>query len=327
MTSDSMPATSVMAVIRREPSFMRACWMTRSTAPATCSRMARTGRSTPAISTMVSRRDRLSRGVFAWTVVIEPSWPVFMAWSMSRAAPSRTLADDDAVGPHTQRVLDELADGDRAPALDVGGRDSRRRTWSWCSWSSAASSMVMMRSSSGMNEEMTLSRVVLPEPVPPEMMMLRRPLTQADQEVTDPRGERAEGDEVLVGERVGRRTFGWSAWRRRGRSGGMTALTREPSGRRASTSGLASSTRRPTRPTILSMVRRRWASLLKCVVDGVDLAGALDVDRVGPVDHDLGDLAVAQQGLEGAVAEDLVGDLLGDPGPVRERRAASPRSR
>ena len=42
------------------------------------------------MSTMVSRRDSESRGLLAWTVVIEPSWPVFMAWSMSSAAPSRT---------------------------------------------------------------------------------------------------------------------------------------------------------------------------------------------------------------------------------------------
>jgi hypothetical protein len=33
-------------------------------------------------------------------------------------------------------------------------------------------------------------------------------------------------------------------------NGGMIALTREPSGRRASTIGLDSSTRRPTRETI-----------------------------------------------------------------------------
>ncbi len=45
-------------------------------------------------------------------------------------------------------------------------------------------------------------------------------------------------------------------------SGGMMALTRLPSGRRASTIGLDSSTRRPTRPTILSIVRRRCASSL-----------------------------------------------------------------
>ncbi len=104
--------------------------------------------------------------------------------------------------------------------------------------------------------------------------------------------------------------------------GGMTALTREPSGSRASTIGLASSTRRPTRPTILSIVRRRWTSLGERGVDGEDPAGALDVDLVRAVDHDLGDVGVAQERLERAVAEDLVGDLLGDPGAVRgaERR-------
>ena len=39
------------------------------------------------------------------------------------------------------------------------------------------------------------------------------------------------------------------------------ALTREPSGSRASTYGLASSMRRPTLPTILSIVRRSCSSL------------------------------------------------------------------
>ncbi len=43
-------------------------------------------------------------------------------------------------------------------------------------------------------------------------------------------------------------------------SGGMIAFTREPSGRRASTIGEASSTRRPMREMILSMMRRRCAS-------------------------------------------------------------------
>ncbi len=51
-------------------------------------------------------------------------------------------------------------------------------------------------------------------------------------------------------------------------SGGMTALTRLPSGRRASTIGLASSTRRPMRDTIFSMVRRRWASSVNWALTG-----------------------------------------------------------
>ena len=43
-------------------------------------------------------------------------------------------------------------------------------------------------------------------------------------------------------------------------SGGMMALTREPSGRRASTMGDDSSTRRPTRETMRSMICSRWRS-------------------------------------------------------------------
>ncbi len=41
----------------------------------------------------------------------------------------------------------------------------------------------------------------------------------------------------------------------------MMALTREPSGRRASTYGDASSMRRPTLDTILSIVRRSCSEL------------------------------------------------------------------
>ncbi len=48
-------------------------------------------------------------------------------------------------------------------------------------------------------------------------------------------------------------------------SGGMIALTREPSGRRASTIGLDSSTRRPTRLTMRSITAMRCASSRKRV--------------------------------------------------------------
>ena len=46
-------------------------------------------------------------------------------------------------------------------------------------------------------------------------------------------------------------------------SGGMMAFTREPSGRRASTIGEVSSTRRPTRETMRLMMRSRWSSSAK----------------------------------------------------------------
>ena len=45
----------------------------------------------------------------------------------------------------------------------------------------------------------------------------------------------------------------------------------------------------------------------------LDLAGALDVDLVGAVDHDLGDRRVRQQRLDGPEAGDLVGNLVDEP--------------
>ena len=59
------------------------------------------------------------------------------------------------------------------------GRDSSVITCSCWSWSSAASSIVTMRSSFGMNALIAFSVVVLPVPVPPEMRMFSFPLTQA----------------------------------------------------------------------------------------------------------------------------------------------------
>ena len=69
---------------------------------------------------MFSRRVSASRGRLAWMVPSEPSWPVFMACSMSMRLGAADLAEDDAVGAHTQRVLHEVAHVDFADALEVG---------------------------------------------------------------------------------------------------------------------------------------------------------------------------------------------------------------
>ena len=110
-----------------------------------------------------------------------------------------------------------------------------------------------------MNDESTLSVVVLPVPVPPDTMTLSRPTTQASTNRATAalivpklmrsstwKGSEANLRMVRNGPPMAR---GW-----------ITELTREPSGRRASTMGVASSMRRPTWPTILSMMRRRWVS-------------------------------------------------------------------
>ena len=121
---------------------------------------------------MVSRRLRASCALLAWTVLIEPSWPVFIACSMSRASPPRHSPTMIRSG----RMRSELRTRSRisiAPLPSTfGGRDSRRMTWSCRSCSSAASSMVTILSSGGMKLERMFSSVVLPEDVPPETSTL-----------------------------------------------------------------------------------------------------------------------------------------------------------
>ena len=102
-------------------------------------------------------------------------------------------------------------------------------------------------------------------------------------------------------------------------SGGMIALTREPSGRRASTIGEASSQRRPSGAMIRSMIRRTWSSSSKRDVGLLELAVALDPDLVGPVDHDLGDRLVAQERLDRAEGEQLGDDRFEQAGPLQAR--------
>ena len=66
------------------------------------------GRFRPAIATMVSRRLNASRGLLAWIVVSEPSWPVFIACNISKRFFAANFADDNAIGPHAQRVDHQL---------------------------------------------------------------------------------------------------------------------------------------------------------------------------------------------------------------------------
>ena len=139
-----------------------------------------------------------------------------------------------------------------------GGRDSSVITCSCWSWSSAASSIVTMRSSRGTNDDIAFSIVVLPEPVPPEMRTFSFPLTHAARNcaacgVSELKLIRSS---IVYGSRENFRIVSVGPF---SASGGMIALTRLPSGRRASTIGEASSIRRPTCETILSMIRSRWA--------------------------------------------------------------------
>ncbi len=124
----------------------------------------------------------------------------------------------------------------RPSPLMSAGRASIRQTCSWWSCSSAASSMVTIRSSTGMKPEQTLSRVVFPVPVPPLINMFARARTQARRKAADA--------SVRVPNRIRSSTWYGSLENFRMVSigpstaiGGTTALTRDPSRRRASQSG------------------------------------------------------------------------------------------
>ena len=111
MTSPSMRWTSVIArdaarAVRRS----RSRWTIRSSAEATCWRIARIGRSKPAISTIVSMRASASRG----RVGVHGRQRAVVAGVHRLQHVERLgaadLADDDPVGPHAQRVAHQVAD-------------------------------------------------------------------------------------------------------------------------------------------------------------------------------------------------------------------------
>ena len=133
----------------------------------------------------------------------------------------------------------------------LGGRDSSRTTWRWRRRSSAASSIVTIRSSPGMAPDSAPSVVVLPEPVPPETRIVAFAVTHsarnsASPGVTVPPATRSRSENPRLRKRRIVRQGPSSD------SGGMTTFTREPSGSLASQSGDASSTRRPSGARILS---------------------------------------------------------------------------
>src|SRR5258707_652602 len=114
------------------------------------------------------------------SLTTEPSWPVFIACSMSKASSPRTSPSTMRSG-RIRRLLMTSCRWRIAPLPSMlGGRVSRRTTCSCFICNSAASSMVTMRSLLGMYPERTFSTVVLPAPVPPEISRLSRPLTMAE---------------------------------------------------------------------------------------------------------------------------------------------------
>ena len=204
--------------------------------------------------TIVASRSSASRGVLAWIVDMEPSWPVFMAWSMSIASAPRTSPTRMRSGRMRSALRTSMRVVTSPLPKASGSRVSRRTTWASRSLSSAESSMVTTRSLSGTYWDRALSRVVLPAPVPPAISRLRRASTMPARS-----GSRALGKSPCF-TRPSRSSPWW--WNLRMEittpsraSGGTMTFSREPSGRRASTMGRLSVIGRPTRAVIHSAVR------------------------------------------------------------------------
>ncbi len=123
---------------------------------------------------MDSMRDSASRGLLACNVPIEPSWAGVHGLQQVEGLGSADFADDDALRRMAQAILDEIAHRDLTLSLEVGRAGFQTHHMGLLQLQFAASSHVMMRSSSSMNCVRQLSSVVLPEPVPPETMVLTR---------------------------------------------------------------------------------------------------------------------------------------------------------
>ena len=114
-----MPVSSDRLTSLRRPSDRRATWTTTLIAEAICARAERAGMSIPLMPIICSTRDkRVARRVGVDRGHRAVVAGVHRLQHVERLA-GANLADDDPVGPHAQRVLDQVALGDLALALDV----------------------------------------------------------------------------------------------------------------------------------------------------------------------------------------------------------------
>ena len=185
--------------------------------------------------------------------------------------------------------------------------------------------MVTIRSSAGTNEDSTFSVVVLPEPVPPLITMFSRPPHAGAQQRGDRRCHRAERDEVVHGEGIGRELPDGQqrAVEGDGRHDGIDPAA-VGQARVHHGAGLVDAAADPGHDLLDGPAQVGLVGEAR--VHGVQAAAALDVHLIVPVDHDLGHLGVAQVGLERSVAQDVVENLVRDAHPVdaRHRRLFAP---
>lgn len=172
--------------------------------------------------------------------------------------------------------------------------------------------MVMIRSRSLMNADKALSKVVLPEPVPPEIKTLRRPSTTASSslDISGVRLPNSTSRSMPMGVRENFRieTKGPSTAK-----GGMMALIREPSARRASTMGAEFINPPAHGADDLVDDAHQMAGVLKLDIGHFQPPSPLHIDCVVGVDQDVVDRVVLEQGFQGAEAQNFIEQIVDQP--------------
>ena len=249
------------------------------------------------MSASSSMRLSASSGLFACTVVSEPSCPVVMAWSMSSASPPRTSPTTRRSG----RIRSALRTSSRMPTSPLPSRlaprASRRATCGRSIRSSAASSTVTIRSAASIRAASAPSSDVLPLDVPPLMTIERRARTQpSSRSASAVESEPSSTSSASVnGRGANRRSVSSGP---SGASGGSTTFSREPSASRASTIGCASSRRRPARAARRTQASRSALGVVEAQRRPLQTAAPLDPHLGGPVHDHLGDARVVEQRRE-----------------------------
>ncbi len=242
-------------------------------------------------------------------VVIEPSWPVFIAWSMSSTSSLRTSPTMIRSG----RMRRQLRTRSRATIcplpLDVGRPGLQADDVPLLELELGGVLDGDDPLSPGMKAESAFSMVVLPVPVPPLMRMFSFAFTQAARKARQsgesvPSAMRSLALSGDVPKRRMERTGPSIA------SGGMMAFTRDPSGKPGVDHGrrLVDAAADPGDDAV--------DDAQQVIVVGeshggeLELAAALHVDRGEGVHQDVRDAPVPEQRLERTEPRQLVQEVL-----------------
>lgn len=218
------------------------------------------------------------------------------------------FAEDDAFGPHAQRVLDEFALPDFSLALDVGrsrlhARDVRLLQLQFGRVLDSDQSLALGNEGRERVQHRRLAGTGAARDDRRDPRRDRGGEKLGHLELTPTSTSRSRPSSFFENFRI--ETSGPST-----AMGRTATLTREPSSSRASQSGCSSSTRRPTPATILLTIRRRCASSAKRTATGSQ-PFPFDIDAFVPVDQNVADRRIAQQWLERAKSDHFVEDLGG----------------